>query len=148
MLKRYLTTIVLLFSINFNSASQAVELDLNQYKGKVVYLDFWASWCLPCADSFPWMNQMHQQLADKGLVVIAVNLDEEKKQADDFLNIIPASFNIVYDQKADLAELYKVKGMPSSYIFDRSGKLVKTHIGFKNDDAASLRQHIETVLNQ
>ncbi len=148
MLKRFFVFFVLVFSVSISSLAQAVELDLNQYKGKVVYLDFWASWCVPCRHSFPWMNKMQQELSDKGLVIIAVNLDEEQKEAAAFLRAVPADFKVIYDPEGQLANEYKVKGMPSSYIFDRSGKLVKSHIGFKNKDAASARKYIESLLNR
>ena len=145
MIKR-LFALILLASLSH--ISQAAELNLAQYKGKVVYVDFWASWCVPCRHSFPWMNKMHNELTDKGLVVIGVNLDEEQTAADSFLKSIPADFKVIYDPKGDLATKYNVKGMPSAYIFDRSGKLVKTHIGFKNKDADSARSYIESVLSR
>jgi len=145
MIKR-LFALILLASLSH--ISQAAELNLAQYKGKVVYVDFWASWCVPCRHSFPWMNKMHNELTDKGLVVIGVNLDEERTAADSFLKSIPADFKVIYDPKGDLATKYNVKGMPSAYIFDRSGKLVKTHIGFKNKDADSARSYIESVLSR
>jgi len=145
MIKR-LFALILLASLS--NISQAAELDLAKYKGKVVYLDFWASWCVPCRHSFPWMNKMNNELTDKGLVVIGVNLDEEQTAADSFLKSIPADFKVIYDPKGDLATKYNVKGMPSAYIFDRSGKLVKTHIGFKNKDADSARSYIESVLSR
>ena len=135
-------------SVSISSLAQAAELDLAQYKGKVVYLDFWASWCVPCRHSFPWMNKMHRQLSDKGLVIIAVNLDEERKEADAFLKVIPADFKIIYDPEGELATKHKVKGMPSAYVFDRSGKLVKSHIGFKNKDAGPARKYIESLLSR
>lgn len=147
MKKHYLSCVIFIFSIFFGITVNASKLDLDQYKGKVVLLDFWASWCSPCKESFPWMNKMHNELSDKGLVIIAVNLDEEKKQADTFLKSVPANFKIIFDQEAELAEKFQVKGMPSSYLFDKSGELVKTHIGFKNNDADTIRQQIESYLN-
>src|SRR5579863_797355 len=74
------------------ASAAAPDLDLNQYHGKVVYLDFWASWCKPCRQSFPWMNRMLDMYGDKGLVIIAVNLDEDRKDADRFLKEVPAKF--------------------------------------------------------
>lgn len=141
-----LFALILLASLNHTA--QATELDLAQYKGKVVYLDFWASWCVPCRHSFPWMNKMHNELSDNGLVVIGINLDEERKAADAFLKSIPVDFKVIYDPKGALAEKYRVNGMPSAYVFDRTGKLVKTHIGFKNKNADSMRKYIESVLSR
>ena len=148
MIKHCITRLLLTLLIFFSSTVQATEFDIKQYQGKVIYLDFWASWCVPCRDSFPWMNKMHQELSGKGLVIIAVNLDKEKKQAEKFLNAVPADFKIIYDPEAILAQQYEVKGMPSSYLFDRNGKLVKTHIGFKNKNTESSYRYIESVLEQ
>jgi len=148
MFKRFLVFIALLFSVSISPLVQAVELDLEQYKGKVVYLDFWASWCVPCRHSFPWMNKMQEELSDKGLVIIAVDLDEERKEADAFLKAVPADFKVIYDPEGQLATKYEVKGMPSSYVFDRSGKLMKSHVGFKNKEADSASKYIESLLSQ
>ena len=138
-----------LFFISLNNCyAQDEDLDLSQYKGKVIYLDFWASWCTPCRQSFPWMNQLHKDYADKGLVIVAVNLDEQRNEAAHFLKTNPAIFQVIYDQDGQLAEKYKVQGMPSSYIYDRAGNLVKAHIGFKNKDASETHDFIASLLNK
>src|SRR5690242_4352206 len=84
---------------------------LAQYAGKVVYLDFWASWCGPCAQSFPWLNQMQDKYG-KDLTIVGVNVDTEDGAADKFLKRHPAKFDIVRDPKGTLPELYKIQGMP------------------------------------
>jgi len=101
------------------------------HEGKVVIVDFWASWCGPCRRSFPWMNDMLEKYGDQGLVVIAVNLDKERAAAEAFLGEVPASFQIHYDPDAALAREYDVQAMPSSFIFGRDGQLVARHLGFK-----------------
>jgi thiol-disulfide isomerase/thioredoxin len=111
--------------------ADAAELDLEQYRGKVVVLDFWASWCVPCRRSFPWMNRMHAKYGDDGLVIIGVNLDRDPADARAFLEEIPADFLIHYDTEATLAEAYGVEGMPSSYVIGRDGEIVAQHLGFK-----------------
>ena len=78
----------------------ADDLDLSAYKGKVVYLDFWASWCVPCRLSFPWMNELQQEYAGKGFTVVAVNMDHDGAAAQQFLSQMPASFKIVFDPRA------------------------------------------------
>lgn len=107
------------------------ELNLDAYRGKVVVVDFWASWCVPCRRSFPWMNEMVAKYADQGLVVIAVNLDRDREDADAFLSEIPADFEIQYDPDASLARKYGVEAMPNSFVFGRDGALVARHLGFK-----------------
>jgi thiol-disulfide isomerase/thioredoxin len=106
-------------------------LDLSDYQGKVVVLDFWASWCAPCRRSFPWWNTMQARYADEGLVVIGVNLDNDPQAAAAFLDEFPADFKIYYDQSKELATRYDVQAMPSSYIFARSGEMHSRHYGFK-----------------
>jgi len=106
-------------------------LDLSEYAGKVVVIDFWASWCVPCRRSFPWMNAMQEKYGDDGLVIIGVNMDAEPGESATFLRDYPASFKIVYDPTGDLAKQYAVIAMPSSYIIGRDGKQITRHLGFK-----------------
>ena len=106
-------------------------LDLGQYAGKVVVLDFWASWCEPCRRSFPWLNAMHDKYGPDGLVIVGVNLDMERADAQRFLAEYPADFAIVYDENQALAKAYEVVAMPSSYVIGRDGLLAARHMGFK-----------------
>jgi len=110
---------------------QVDKLDLAGYRGKVVVLDFWASWCVPCRRSFPWLNEMHDRYAKEGLVIIGVNVDEDRRDAEAFLADYPPQFNIHYDPGGALAEVFDVQGMPSSFILDRNGQLADRHLGFK-----------------
>jgi thiol-disulfide isomerase/thioredoxin len=113
-------------------ARAAEGLDLGQYRGKVVLLDFWASWCEPCRQSFPWLNEMQAKYADRGLVVVAVNVDRVQTDAQRFLRDVPATFRIIYDPAGTLAARYDVPGMPVSYVVDRNGAIVGHHIGFRS----------------
>ena len=117
----------------FGAADVSAEdsLDLTQYQGKVVVLDFWASWCAPCRESFPWWNTMHAKYADDGLVIIGVNLDNEQHSAAAFLEEYPADFKIYYDTQKELARKYGVQIMPSSYVIGRDGDIRGKHSGFK-----------------
>jgi len=125
----------LLFIIAFMAWSPLISagdnLNLDQYAGKVVVVDFWASWCVPCRRSFPWMNEMHEKYAEAGLVIIAVNVDRERENADIFLAKYPASFQIFYDPTAALAKEYEVQVMPTSFVIGRAGEIVEQHAGFK-----------------
>jgi thiol-disulfide isomerase/thioredoxin len=120
----------LLCAIPF-AGNTADSLDLSNYRGKVVVLDFWASWCVPCRRSFPWMNEMQQKYADNGLVVIAVNLDSQASDAEAFLQHYPAEFSIFYDSERQLARQYAVEAMPSSFLVGRGGTIIGRHMGFK-----------------
>ncbi len=106
-------------------------LNLSSYEGKVVVIDFWASWCVPCRRSFPWMNDMHDKYTADGLVIIAVNLDRSADDAAQFLAKYPAKFEIAYDPTGVLAKKYGVEVMPSSIIIGRNGEMIERHAGFK-----------------
>ncbi|HSC46960.1 MAG TPA: TlpA disulfide reductase family protein [Gammaproteobacteria bacterium] len=122
------------------------DLDLSQYRGKVVYLDFWASWCKPCRQSFPWMNRMQDKYGDQGLVIIAVDEDEDRADADRFLKELPAKFQVLYDSQGKLAEEYKLIGMPSSFIIDRAGAVHSRHAGFHESSPAEYEAEIQSLL--
>lgn len=122
------------------------EVNLEQLRGKVVYLDFWASWCKPCVKSFPWMAEMKTAYQDKGLEIVAVNLDKDRKMADAFLEKVDINFQIAYDPAGDTASLYKLRGMPSSFLIGRDGKLYATHIGFRDKDKPKIEQAIKQLL--
>ncbi len=121
-------------------------LDLAAHRGKVVYVDFWASWCVPCKQSFPWMNTMHRQYGKDGLVIIAVNMDQVRAEANAFLSKYPAEFKVHYDPEGKLAPQFKVRGMPTSALLGRDGKVLLIHEGFKSKDAATLEQAIRDAL--
>lgn len=124
------------------------QMDLASLRGKVVYLDFWASWCKPCKSSFPWMVEMKKTYEDKGLEILAVNLDKERKLADKFLEGMEVNFVIAFDEKGDTATNYNLRGMPSSYLIGRDGKLYASHIGFREKDKAKMEEAIKQLLSQ
>lgn len=132
------TTLVLGSWANSVSADavQTLQQQLQQAHGKVVYLDFWASWCKPCRYSFPWMNEMKAKYESEGLVVITVNLDKDAELARQFLQENPADFAILYDPEGATAKKYKLKGMPMSFVFNRSGQPVSGHVGFNDSKKA------------
>ena len=115
-------------------SSQAMagdELNLADFEGRVVVIDFWASWCVPCRRSFPWLNAMQSKYADDGLVIIGVNVDRKRADADKFLQRFPASFDLIFDSEADLAKRFGVQAMPSSFVIGRDGTISNHHLGFK-----------------
>jgi cytochrome c biogenesis protein CcmG, thiol:disulfide interchange protein DsbE len=118
---------------------------LSDYRGKQpVYLDFWASWCVPCRQSFPWMNELSSRYPN--LKIVAVNLDERREDADKFLAAVPARFALAFDPKGGVARIYDLKGMPTSFLIDRQGVLRREHRGFRRDDGAALEQQLAEFL--
>ena len=116
-------------------------------KGKVVIVDFWASWCQPCKDSFPAMNELQKKYADKGLVIIAVNEDEESSDMKDFLKDNAATFTVVRDAKQKLVGEAGIQTMPSSFVLDATGKVRFAHSGFHGAETRKeYEQQIESLL--
>ena len=124
------------------------QVQLSDYKGKLVYLDFWASWCRPCKQSFPWMNAMQSKYAAQGLQVIAVNLDVENADALQFLKSVPANFTIAYDPKGKTAQQFEIKGMPTSILIGRDGKVLSQHAGFFEASKQKIEQAIIAGLGE
>ncbi|GMQ92524.1 MAG: TlpA disulfide reductase family protein [Gammaproteobacteria bacterium] len=160
MIKRVVVLLLLMvFSLaSMAEAKIAPDFTLPSYKGgsirladlrgKVVYVDFWASWCGPCRKSFPWMNAMHKRYGTKGLVIVAVNLDREAALANQFLKELPPDFHVVFDPRGDVAKRYGIPGMPSSYIVDRNGRIQYSHIGFTETKKADLESRIKAMLGK
>lgn len=119
---------------------------MQQLQGKVVLVDFWASWCVPCRKSFPWLNTMQQQHAAAGLLVLAVNEDSERDAAERFLQQVPTRFAVLYDRAGAMADQYQLKGMPSSFLIDKKGQIRYRHIGFKQADIADYEAKIRQLL--
>ena len=123
------------------TAAQAM-LNLDQYKGKVVYLDFWASWCVPCQQTFPWMDAMQKKYPDD-IVFIAVNFGENPEDTQEFLQRFPADIKFVYDPLMQIASEYGIPGLPYSFIYGREGDLLGKHAGFSGGSEINL----EAALN-
>jgi cytochrome c biogenesis protein CcmG/thiol:disulfide interchange protein DsbE len=127
-------------------AEAAPPQSLGPVQGKVIWVDFWASWCVPCRRSFPWMNAMHRKYGDDGLEIIAINLDKDRALADGFLAEVPAEFALRFDPAGNLAKEFKVQAMPSSYLLDGDGRVLASHFGFKTADAPEYERAIQEAL--
>jgi len=123
-------------------------ISLKQYRGKVVYVDFWASWCGPCRQSLPALNVIRKELHKKGFEVIAINLDEERDDAMEFLKEFPVAYPTARDTSGKVPEAYGLVGMPTAYLIDKKGKVHMVHEGFRKSDIKELKQKINTLLSQ
>lgn len=121
---------------------------LSDFRGQVVYLDFWASWCGPCRKSFPAMQTLYQQFKNDGLVVIAVNLDDTAELGESFLLDHPVTYRTLYDAQKTLPETYNIDSMPTSLLIDRDGNIRYRHRGFKSQDLKHLQSKISTLLEE
>jgi cytochrome c biogenesis protein CcmG, thiol:disulfide interchange protein DsbE len=130
------------------AAIKAAVGDSSALSGKVVYVDFWASWCAPCRKSFPWMKQLQSRYADKGLQIVAVSVDKETKLAKEFLAENKAAFSVVYDSTGALAKQFELEAMPTSFVFGRDGTFRDSHRGFNLSDTLKIEKLIKTLLEE
>ena len=115
--------------------------------GKVVIVDFFASWCEPCKESFPAMEELKQKYGDKGLVIIAINVDKKKSDMEDFVKKHPVTFTIVRDASNKLVNEVKIPTMPSSFVLDKSGRVHSFHRGYKGvETKKKYAEEIEALL--
>jgi thiol-disulfide isomerase/thioredoxin len=118
-------------------------------KDKVVMIDFWASWCEPCKDSFPAMEDIHKRYGPKGLVVIAINVDENRADMEAFLKQNRATFTLVRDASQKLVEKAGIATMPGSFLIDREGRVRFVHTGYKGEETKKkYEQEIESLLKK
>jgi thiol-disulfide isomerase/thioredoxin len=127
-------------------AGGAGSVALVDGKARLTYIDFWASWCGPCRQSFPWMNRMQAKFGPQGLRIVAINLDARRPDAQAFLAQVPASFELGFDAGGAAARQFGVKTMPSSVLVGADGKVVAVHQGFRKDDEAELEGRIAALL--
>ena len=123
-------------------------VDLATLKGRVVYVDFWASWCVPCRLSMPTLDALYRKHAARGFTVVGFNKDVEASDAERFLQRVPVSFPLAQDLKDAAARAFDVKAMPSGYLVDRHGVIRRIHRGFTSETAASLEGEIEDLLKE
>ncbi|MDD2865220.1 MAG: TlpA disulfide reductase family protein [Methylococcales bacterium] len=118
----------------------------HEYTGKVLYVDFWASWCTSCMQSFPFLNQLTHEFGEQGLHIVGVNLDEQVDDALAFLGHHPSHFTIANHGGEQCAKSFEVQAMPSSYLIDKHGVIRYTHQGFRAGETDELKQQIVKLL--
>jgi cytochrome c biogenesis protein CcmG/thiol:disulfide interchange protein DsbE len=144
-----MTLIAVLALCSVLTAARAdVPVDLNSFRGRVVYLDFWASWCAPCRQSFPWMQEMQETYGRQGLAIVAVDVDKSQSDAQKFLAEFHPTFDVRFDPKGELAEHFHVQGMPTGLAIDRRGVVRFTHLGFRPVDRAAYENQLRELLNE
>ena len=124
------------------------KVNLEDLKGRVVYVDFWATWCPPCRKSFPWMEEMHTRYHEDGLTIVAISVDAKYELAEKFIRELNPSFISAHDSGKKVSKLYKLRAMPSSYLIDRNGNIIRTHLGFRTSRANKVEAEIKAALKQ
>lgn len=120
--------------------------EVQKTKGQYIYIDYWASWCGPCRQSFPWMNALQAKLGSKGLKVVAVNVDAKRADADKFLTHTPAQFTIAYDPLGESAKKLAIKTMPTSMLVSPEGRVLIVHSGFRTEETGQLEAKIAAAM--
>lgn len=121
----------------------------DKLQGRVVLLDFWASWCGPCKLSFPAMEKLNQEYEKKGLTIVAVSIDEKRENMERFLKEMKVSFPTVRDAQQKLVAAADVQAMPTSFLVDRTGKVRFVHDGFYGDQTVKkYHEEIEQLLKE
>ena len=121
-------------------------VSLSAYRGKVVYLDFWASWCGPCAQSLPALEALRKEFAPADFQIVAVNLDRNPAVAAKFLKQRPVGYPSAIDPKGSLPTAFGVEAMPTSFLIDRAGVVRHVHRGFRESDVDPLRREIQKLV--
>lgn len=142
------TFLLAVFALMGTGSAAEPPFDVAQYHGKVVVVDFWASWCVPCRRSFPWLNQMYNKYAADGLVIIGIDTDTNADDATEFLRDFPPDFKIVYDPTGMLAGQYGIEAMPTSFVINRRGEIVASHLGFRVKKQHEYEQVIRDALSE
>ena len=136
---------VALWAGGAHAGMRAILRDLH---GRVVYVDFWASWCVPCRESFPWMKALERRYGNQGLSIVAVNLNHDSKNARRFLRVFRPNFTVIFDPSGRLAQRYHIIGMPTSVLIDRRGVIRFIHVGFFLRRRGEYEQQVRELLAQ
>jgi peroxiredoxin len=118
---------------------------LSQLRGKVVLLDFWATWCEPCKKELPILSKMAPRLKEQGVEIVTVNIDEKKDNAEAFLKEHGLNLTVVYDKDHKIVGDYEPPKMPTSFVVDRSGVIRAINAGFDSGDEAKLEKQLTSI---
>jgi peroxiredoxin len=124
------------------------NIKLSELKGQVVMLNFWASWCGPCRQEMPLLDQLYQRYQPMGFTLLGVNVEEDSSAANKVLKQIPVSFPILYDNKNRVSETYQVRAMPSTILIDRDGNVRYLHKGYQPGYEEEYQQQIRELIRE
>ena len=129
-------------------ADPQIASSLAQWRGSVVLVDFWASWCAACKESLPRLMEMQRDFAGRGFTVLAVNVDETREKASRFLRGTTLTYPVIYDPQGHWPERFEVKGMPAAFVLDREGAVRHAYHGYRERDLAAIRGAVEALLGE
>jgi thiol-disulfide isomerase/thioredoxin len=120
--------------------------ELRELRGKVLWVDFWASWCAPCAEALPFLDQLDRELPDRDFEIVGINVDENASDAQEFLARHPVGFRLAVDASGRCPREFDVPGMPAAFLIDRGGAIRYVHLGFRPGDAPRIRARVQSLL--
>lgn len=123
-------------------------VSLSQFKGQVVMINFWATWCGPCRQEMPLLESIHKKYGKMGFTLLGVNVEPDPKAAEAWLKETPVSFPVLFDTKSEVSTLYSVSGMPSTVIIDRKGTIRMIHRGYKPGDENEYLNSIRALIRE
>lgn len=124
------------------------NLKLSEFRGQVVMLNFWASWCGPCRQEMPLLDQIQKRYSPLGFTILGVNVEEDSSKAKTMLREVPVSFPILFDTTNKASKLYNVSAMPSTVLIDRDGNLRYLHKGYKPGDEAQYKKWVKQLVRE
>ena len=124
------------------------NVSLESLKGKVVMLNFWASWCGPCRTEMPLLEQMHKRYSSLGFTMVGVNVEANTADAERWLKDTPVSFPVLFDRESKVSKMYDVSAMPSTVFIDRKGNIRYLHKGYKAGDEGEYLNQIRALLKE
>ena len=124
------------------------NLKLSEMAGNVVLINFWASWCGPCREEMPLLNDLHNKYGPLGFSVYGVNVEEDVNGAKGFLKDFPVDFPVLLDSSNEVSKQYNVIAMPTTVVVDRDGKVRYLHKGYKSGDEARYRQMVKKLVRE
>lgn len=135
-------------SISLPELSSKAPTSLESFRGNVVLIDFWGSWCIPCKASFPQYEKFHREYGSQGFTVVGVNEDESVASAQEFLATYPVTFTILHDVGKAAAKTFNPAQMPTAFLVDREGKIAKIYEGFRESEVSQMKSDIERLLDR
>ena len=129
-------------------AREGADVRLSELKGQVVMINFWATWCGPCRQEMPLLQQLQSKYEPLGFTLLGVNVENDSAAAQAWLKGVPVSFPILFDRKNEVAERFGVQGMPSTVFVDREGKVRYVHRGYKPGDEAKYADMIRSLVKE
>lgn len=129
-------------------SNQGKNIRLQDLRGQVVMLNFWASWCGPCRQEMPLMEEIYKKYEKLGFTILAVNVDEDSSDADAFLKSVPVTFPVLYDNDSNVSELFAIDALPTTVMIDRDGNKRFRHKGYKEGYEIDYEKQVKTLVRE